>query len=517
MFMNEQMAVLRPLQESDGALVLKWRNSERIRKASHHQEIIKESEHSKWLRTILHSTDRAALIFEWQDRPIGLVQYRAIGPSTVEWGFYRGENDVPKGMGLRMCRMALDEIFARFPDGLVMAEVLKSNPKSFDFHLKLGFQPVPSHESKQSGDFWTLRLPAKRWREGKAFQVENKWIGPGHKPFIVAEMSGNHNQSLDRALAIVDAAAEAGAHGLKIQTYTADTMTLDLNQGEFSIRDAKSLWNGRSLYDLYKEAAIPWQWHEPILKRCRELGMIGFSTPFDETAVDFLESLNVPLYKIASFEMTDLPLIERVAKTKKPIILSTGMATAEEIEEAIATARRGGCEHLVVLKCTSTYPASPENTNIVTMADMRERFRCHVGLSDHTMGIGTAVASVALGAVLVEKHFTLRRADGGVDSAFSLEPEELKSLVVESERAWQSLGACQYGPTEKEKASLQFRRSLYVVHDLKAGDTLTKENLRPIRPGLGLPPKFYHQVLGRKILKDAAKGTPLAWNYLEDL
>jgi len=340
-------------------------------------------------------------------------------------------------------------------------------------------------------------------------KIAGRTVGGGAAPLIIAEMSGNHNQSLERALQIVDAAAAAGAHALKIQTYTADTMTLDLSEREFRIDDDESLWSGKSLYQLYQEAYTPWEWHAPIFERARRHGMIGFSSPFDESAVDFLEGLGVPCYKIASFENTDIPLIRKVAATGRPMIISTGMATIEELDESVAAARKAGARDIVLLKCTSTYPATPEDTNILTIPDMRSRFDCEVGLSDHTMGIGVAVASVALGACAVEKHFTLRRADGGVDSAFSLEPEELKSLVVESVRAWQSLGAVRYGATEKEKKSLAFRRSLYVVQDLKAGEVLTRHNVRAIRPGLGLPPKHLDSVLGKKITRDARRGTPL--------
>lgn len=346
-------------------------------------------------------------------------------------------------------------------------------------------------------------------------KLGHQWVGRNHKPLIVAEMSGNHNQSLERAFEIVDAAAKAGAHALKIQTYTADTMTLNLKDREFSIDDSKSLWNKQSLYDLYKQAHTPWDWHKPIFDRCKSHGMMAFSTPFDATAVDFLESLDVPFYKIASFEVTDIPLIQKVASTQKPMIISTGMASVSELEDAVRAARAAGCKDLILLKCTSTYPANPENTHILTIPHMRELFQCEVGLSDHTMGLGVAVASVALGAVLIEKHFTLRRSDGGVDSAFSLEPEEMQALVVETERAFQSLGRVHYGPTEKEKASLQFRRSLYVVSDLKAGEVLTEKNVRAIRPGLGLAPKFYQDVLGKKISCDVKKGTPLSWDLVQ--
>jgi N-acetylneuraminate synthase len=340
-------------------------------------------------------------------------------------------------------------------------------------------------------------------------KIAGRTVGAGAAPLVIAEMSGNHNQSLERALKIVEAAAAAGAHALKIQTYTADTMTLDISEGEFSIKDKNSLWNGKTLYQLYQEAHTPWEWHAPIFERARALGMIGFSSPFDETAVDFLEGLGVPCYKIASFENTDIPLVRKVASTGKPMFVSTGMATAEELAETVREARAAGCRDLVLLKCTSTYPAAPDDTNILTIPDMRARFGCELGLSDHTMGIGVAVASVALGACAVEKHFTLRRADGGVDSAFSLEPEELKSLVVETERAWQALGRVRYGATEKEKPSLALRRSLYVTRDLKAGDVLTRDNVRAIRPGLGLPPKHLDSILGKKIKRDAKRGTPL--------
>lgn len=345
--------------------------------------------------------------------------------------------------------------------------------------------------------------------------IKDKRVGSNYPPFIIAEMSGNHNQSLERALAIVDAVAKAGVHALKLQTYTADTMTLDIDTGEFFIDEPESLWKGSTLYELYEEAYTPWEWHEPIFNRCKELGLICFSTPFDATAVEFLESLGVPCYKIASFENTDIPLIRKVAATGKPLLISTGMASKAELAESIRAAREAGCKDLILLKCTSTYPATPENTNILTIPHMRELFDVHVGLSDHTMGIGVAVASVALGVTVIEKHFTLSRSDGGVDSAFSMEPEEMRALVVETERAWQSLGSVNYGATEKEKSSLMFRRSLYIAKDMKAGDAFTPENLRAIRPGFGLPPKYYETLLGRQVKQDVSKGTPVSWDIVE--
>jgi len=327
-------------------------------------------------------------------------------------------------------------------------------------------------------------------------------------------MSGNHNQSLERALEIVDAAAKSGAHALKIQTYTAETMTLGISEREFLISDPKSLWKGSSLYELYEKAHTPWEWHEAIFDRAKNHKMLAFSTPFDNTAVDFLENLNVPCYKIASFENTDLPLIRYVAATGKPMIISTGMATFAELDETVEAAKSAGCKDLVLLKCTSTYPSTPDDSNILTIHEMRQRYGCEIGLSDHTMGIGVAVAAVALGATVIEKHFTLDRADGGVDSTFSMEPGEMAQLVIETERAWQAMGKVHDGPTEKEKLSLVFRRSLYVVEDIKAGETLTERNVRAIRPGYGLAPKFYEQVLGKKAKKDIARGTPLAQDLI---
>jgi len=342
--------------------------------------------------------------------------------------------------------------------------------------------------------------------------IESRKIGTSEKPFIIAEMSGNHNQSLERALAIVEAAAKAGAHGLKLQTYTPDTMTLDLSEGEFFISDEQNLWKGRTLYDLYRQAQTPWEWHKPIFDRARELGLVVFSTPFDETAVDFLEELDPPCYKIASFENTDIPLIRKVARTGKPMIISTGMATLAELDETVRTARESGCRYMVLLKCTSTYPATPVNSNLMTIPHMRELFNCEIGLSDHTLGIGVSIAAVAMGATVIEKHFTLSRADGGVDAAFSMEPHELESLVTETARAWQALGQVMYGPTKAEEKSRLRRRSLYIVKDMKAGDVLTMENVRAIRPGLGLPPRYLDVLLGKQINKDVRMGLPITWS-----
>lgn len=342
-------------------------------------------------------------------------------------------------------------------------------------------------------------------------KLGNIAVGKDHKPFIIAEMSGNHNQSLERALAIVDAAAEAGAHAIKLQTYTADTMTM---KGAYQINDKNSLWNGRELYELYEQAYTPWEWHKAIFDRAASKGMLAFSSPFDETSVDFLESLNVPFYKVASFENTDWPLLKKIAATGKPVIMSTGVSRLADIDESVGILRQNGCKELVLLKCTSTYPSTPENTNLVTIPHLQELFHCVVGLSDHTMGIGASVAAIALGARVIEKHFTLSRAEGGVDSAFSLEPAELKSLVVESERAFLALGNVQYGIQSAESKSTLFKRSIYIGKDIAAGETITMDHIRIIRPALGLSPKHIDLVIGRQAKKDISAGTPLSFDLI---
>jgi len=333
------------------------------------------------------------------------------------------------------------------------------------------------------------------------------------KPFIIAEMSGNHNQSLERALAIVDAAANAKVDAIKLQTYTADTLTI---KGAYTITDKESLWYGRDLYDLYQEAHTPWEWHKALFDRAKERGIICFSTPFDETAVDFLESLDNPIYKIASFEVNHIPLLKYIAQTGKPAIMSTGASTLAEIEEAVNTLRENGCKDLTLLKCTSTYPATPENTNLLTIPHLKQLFDCEAGLSDHTLGMGVAIASVALGATVIEKHFCLSRAEGGVDSAFSMEPQEMKMLVEEVTRACLALGKVLYGVLEAEKNSRIFKRSIYASQNIKAGDVFTKDNIKVIRPGDGLHSRYYNSVMGDTAAVDIFKGTPLDFNMLRE-
>lgn len=345
--------------------------------------------------------------------------------------------------------------------------------------------------------------------------INGREIGPDQPPYVIAELSGNHDGSLDMALALVDAAADAGVDAIKLQTYTADTMTLNSQEPGFVIRDPASPWFGRSLYELYEQAHTPWEWHEQIFDRARERGLTAFSTPFDASAVEFLESLDVPAYKIASFENTDTPLIELVARTGKPLIISTGMATQEEIHEAVTAARSAGCDELMLLKCTSSYPAPAKASNLASIPVMADMFGCPVGLSDHTLGIGVPVASVALGAVAIEKHVTMRRADGAVDSSFSLEPHELKAMVEEVNRAWEALGSVFFGPTEHEIESLNYRRTLYLVRDVPAGQPLVAQDIRAIRPGFGLPPGNLPKILGRTLARDAQQGTPLTWDLFD--
>lgn len=339
-------------------------------------------------------------------------------------------------------------------------------------------------------------------------------IGQHCPPVFLAELSGNHNGDLDRALAVVDAMAEAGAHALKLQTYTADTMTIDVDRPEFVVGEDSELWTGYTLHQLYEIAHTPWEWHEPIMERARSRGMECFSTPFDSTAVDFLESLDVPAYKIASFESTDHALVRRVAETGKPVIISTGLSSLAEIAETVDVVRDAGCEELMLLKCTSAYPSSPADSHLATIPHMREAFMCEVGLSDHTLGVAVPVAAVTLGATLVEKHVTLLRADGGVDSAFSLEPDEVRQLVQQTEIAWQSVGEVRYTPVPSERKSMKFRRSLYVVEDVEPGEVLNETNVRAIRPGFGLAPKHLSAVVGRRAAHRIERGTPMAWDLL---
>lgn len=349
---------------------------------------------------------------------------------------------------------------------------------------------------------------------GATIRIGDVPVGREHEPFIIAEMSGNHDGSLDKALEIVRAAAAAGAHAIKLQTYTPDTITIDADTPEFRLSAAHPLWGGRRLYDLYEEAHTPWEWHQPIFDLARELGLLAFSSPFDPTAVDFLESLDVPAYKIASSEIVDLPLVRLAARTGKPMIISTGMASVAEIHAAVEAARSVGNDQVIVLSCTASYPADPASSNLRGIPVMADTFRAPIGLSDHTMGIGAAVASIAFGAVLVEKHVTMSREEGGVDSDFSLEPAELAALVSETKVAWQALGQPHIGARETEREGLRFRRSLFVVQDVAQGDPVTAENVRSIRPANGLAPDSFALLEGRVFRRDTQRGTPMSWDLV---
>ena len=343
--------------------------------------------------------------------------------------------------------------------------------------------------------------------------IAGRKIGPDHPPYVVAELSGNHNGELARALRLIDAAKQTGADAVKLQTYTADTITIDHDGPDFRIKGG--LWDGRSLYELYQEAHTPWDWHEALFAHAAKIGIAIFSTPFDASAVDFLDALGAPAFKIASFEAVDLPLIAKAAATGKPLIISTGMCSFDEIAEAMAAARGAGCSALVLLHCVSAYPTPAADANLRTISDLADRFDVAVGLSDHTMGIAVPVAAIAQGACFIEKHVTLARADGGPDAAFSLEPGEFRALVEGCRAAWEALGTRHYGPASSERGSVQFRRSLYAVRDIAAGEAFSEANVRSIRPGFGLPPKFYRQVLGARARCAIARGTPLDWSMIE--
>ncbi|MCG5501460.1 pseudaminic acid synthase [Ectothiorhodospira lacustris] len=343
-------------------------------------------------------------------------------------------------------------------------------------------------------------------------RIGDRLIGPDHPPYIIGELSANHNGSLDGALAIIDAIADAGADAVKLQTYTADTMTLDCDYEDFQLREGP--WAGHTLYELYQWAHTPWEWHEALFQRGRERGLHVFSSPFDRTAVDFLEPFGPPAYKIASFEIVDIPLIEYVAGKGRPMIISTGMATRVEITEAVAAARRSGCHDLCLLHCTSGYPTPAEEADLRTLPHLAEFYGAVPGLSDHTLDYAVPIAAVAMGACVIEKHVTLRRADGGPDAAFSLEPEELADLVHDTHIAWQSLGTLRDIPRNSEATQRPLRRSLYIVEDLKAGEELGPRNLRAIRPGYGLPPKYYDVLQGKRVTRDVAKGTPVSWDFI---
>ena len=345
-------------------------------------------------------------------------------------------------------------------------------------------------------------------------KIKNNLINIKKPPIIIAEISGNHNQSIKNIIKLLEISKKNGVKYIKIQTYTPETITLKSERREFRINQGHKLWGGKTLHDLYKDAHTPWNWHKEIFNKAKKLGLVCFSTPFDESAVDFLETLNVPAYKIASFEITHIPLIKKIAQTKKPVIMSTGMASFDEIKFAIKTLKDNGCKDYAILKCTSTYPSNPKESNLITIKNMKKIFKCEVGISDHTPGIGTSIAAVSLGATIVEKHITLDKKNGAVDSKFSLEPEEFKNLVIETNRAWQSIGKVHYGPTKSEKISLKYRRSIYLIEDIKKGEKITIDKIKIVRPNLGVLPKYLESILGKKAKKNLKKNSPLKINNI---
>jgi len=486
---------IKPFTLEQASLIYAWRNDPRTRLQSLDTDEIPYPDHYKWCQKKLNDERSVLLIgVDSQGRDIACIRYDFFS-RQARVSIYLNPDFTGQGFGKKMLLKSIAYLQTRYPFDTIAAQVKSTNTASLKLFEACGFVTI-----KEGTD---------------VIKIANRSIGSEYPPFIIAEMSGNHNQSLDKALAIVDAAADAGAHCIKLQTYTADTMTLNIDREDFVINDAKSLWNGRHLYELYEEAHTPWAWHAPIFERAKARGMLCFSTPFDETAVDFLEELNVPAYKIASFENTDIQLIKKVASTGKPIIISTGMASLEDLKLITDTLSAAGCKDYILLKCTSAYPAQASDANIRTIPHLAAMFACQVGLSDHTMGIGVPIAAVALGATVIEKHFCLDRADGGVDSSFSLEPQELKLLVQESERAWQSLGRVNYQQTSAEEKSKQFRRSIYFTKDMQAGELITEDCIRCVRPGYGLAPRYWAEAIGKKVVKNVEPGTRLSWSVMD--
>jgi len=519
----------RKIEQADLELIKDWRNQDRIRMNSRDRRLLNMDDQSKWFQKISTSDKDDMYLVLKDEVPIGVCGLAWIDQESrsAEITFYLGEQSSPVidvALGFEGYEFLKKKGFEELSLNRLHGEIFSFNEGGIKLAAYCGFKKEGTKKQAifWDGKYWDsimVSMLAEEYRRGRRLnnhiKIADRLIGRDQPPFIIAEMSGNHNQSLERALAIVEAAAKSGVHAVKLQTFTADALTLDIDDEVFCVSDPASPWHGQSLYKLYQQACTPMEWHEPIFKRCHELGLIAFSSPFDEAAVDFLEGLDVPAYKIASSENIHLPLIRKAAATGKPLLISTGMATENELEEAVNAAREAGCKDIILLKCTTAYPATPENTNLMTIPHLKERFGVEAGLSDHTLGIGAAVAGVALGASVIEKHFTLKRSDGGVDTAFSMEPDEMEMLTKESHRAWQAKGKVFYGVTEGEKSALKFRRSIYVVEDVKEGEHFTSKNLRVIRPADGLPPKHYEDLLNRKAACDIQKGTPMNWSNAE--
>jgi pseudaminic acid synthase len=499
--------IVRRATHDDALDVLGWRNDPTTRAMSRDTDVIEEEVHLAWFERALGDPRLLLLIGEEGGAKVGMVRIDRGEISEISINInplYRG-----RGRGGALLAKAL----ACF-DGPLLAEVKHGNAASKRLFAKAGFVLAGEHAGMLCYRRGEVSRPSSKAPEAaRVIRIAGRKIGPGEPPFIIAELSGNHNGDIDRALAMVDAAKAAGADAIKLQTYTADTITIDHGGPGFVIESG--LWEGRRLYELYQEASTPWDWHPRLFERAADLGVILFSTPFDESAVKFLQRLRAPAYKIASFELVDLPLIQCVARAAKPMIMSTGLASPEEIGEAVTAARAAGCDDLVLLHCTSGYPTPAREMHLRTMQHLAAAHGVLTGLSDHTLGTGVSVAAVALGACVIEKHFTLARADGGPDSAFSLEPDEFKRLVDDCRTAWEALGEVRYTEVESERPQRDLRRSLYVVADIPRGGRLTAENVRSIRPGYGLAPKHLADVLGRSASRDLQRGAPLDWSMLE--
>ncbi len=487
--------IVRRATFADAHDVLAWRNDPTARAMSREPEPIGEAAHLAWFGRAVDDPERLLLIGVDGAAKVGMVRIDAGAEREVSINVNpacRG-----RGLGAELLARALAEV-----EGPLLAEIKPENAASRRLFEAAGFTPAGQH-----GGMLRYRKGAPR-----AISIAGRAIGPAEPPYVIAELSGNHNGEVSRALAMIDAAKDAGADAIKLQTYTADTLTIDHAGPGFLLESG--LWKGRTLYELYQEASTPWAWHERLFEHAAKRGITVFSTPFDPTAVDFLEGLDAPAYKIASFELVDLPLIEKAAQTGKPLIMSTGLASPAEIADAVAAARAAGAHEMVLLHCTSGYPTPAREMNLRTMQDLAAAHGVLAGLSDHTLGTAVAVAAVALGACVVEKHFTLARADGGPDAAFSLEPAEFRQLTADCRTAWEALGVVDYGEVESEKAQRDLRRSLYIVADVAKGDALTAANVRSIRPGYGLAPKHLKEVLGRPAARDLKRGEPLGWEML---
>ena len=505
------MLSIRKALESDLQQFFDWRNDPMVVAASFTPGKIEMQDHRSWYLQKLASDYCSLYVVEHDSVPAGQVRFDIDGSSaTINYSL--GSDFRGRGLARDSVSKALAAFQADHADvPTVIAFVKPDNIASCKVFEKLNFEADGFDTTVQANRY---HLDLNALLDDRIVEIAGRKIGPGHPPYVIAEISANHNGSLDAALRLIEAAAEAGADAVKIQTYRADTITLDSDKPEFQIKGG--LWDGRTLYELYEQAHTPWEWHGDLFAKARDVGITLFSSPFDFTAVDLLEELDSPAFKIASFEAVDLPLIKRVAQTGKPMIISTGMSDEDEIAEAVDTARQAGCEQLVVLHCVSGYPAPASDYNLRTIADIGTQHNVVVGLSDHTLGNATAIAAIALGASVIEKHFTLDREGGGPDDSFSLEPGELADLCRDCHAAWQALGQVDYSRKQSEQGNAQFRRSLYVVTDVKAGDLVSADNVRSVRPGFGLAPRHYEEILGRRFAIDVEKASPVSWELLKD-